>query len=104
MHKGLALILGLVIAFSSRAEYVGDYNVGDTICGYFNTYQPSTGASFTLASGAAAATKDNGAAEDTSGITVDNDFDSVTGRHQVCVDTSQDGTFFSAGSLFSVPW
>lgn len=102
MKRIATLIASLLIAVSAQAgPYLGDYNVGDTVCGYFNTYQPSTGASFTLASGTVEAYKDASATQDTSGITLDNDFDSVTGYHQVCVDTSADGTFFSAGSRFS---
>jgi hypothetical protein len=102
LFAGLAGAAIFCLTPAARAEYVGDYNVGDTICGYFNTYRPSTGASFTLASGALEATKDNSATQDTDGLTLDNDFDSVTGRHQVCVNTAADGTFYSAGSRFSV--
>ena len=99
-----AALLCLAFTFTAHAEYVGDYLVGDTVCGYFNTYQPSTGASFTLASGAIRAYKDGSATEDSddSGLTLDNDFDGVTGYHQACVDTSQDGTFYSANSRFSI--
>jgi hypothetical protein len=101
LFLGLAGTAIFCLAPAARAEYVGDYNVGDTVCGYFNTYRPSTGALFTLASEAVAAYKDASATPDTSGVTIDDDF-TGTGTHKVCVDTSQDGTFFSAGSQFSV--
>lgn len=95
------LLLICTLALPARAEFLGYYAVGDTaVCGYVNTYQPSTGASFTLASGAVSVTKGNSATQSTAGVTFDNDFDSVTGRHQACIDTSADGTFYSAGATF----
>lgn len=96
--------LGIALPLCAQAEYVGDYAVGtDNICKVFNTYQPSTGASFTAASLAVDIYKDDNTTQDNdSGLTVDDDFDSLTGAHQVCVDTSSDGTFYSAGSMFTV--
>src|SRR5690349_9116421 len=98
-----ALVLSL-LSFAARAEYVGDFAVGtDNICKIFNTYRPSTGAAFTAASLAVDVYKDDNTTQDNdSGLTVDDDFDALTGAHQVCVDTSTDGTFYSAGSMFTV--
>jgi len=99
------VILCLLMALPARASYVGEYAVGETaVCGFFNTYQPSTGASFTLASEAVDVYKGSSATQDAddSGLTIDDDFDGVTGFHLVCVDTSADGTFYSAGDNFTV--
>lgn len=105
MKRLTAFLLPLLLIASQAlaAPHLGDFPVGDTaVCGYFNTFQPSTGAAFTLASGAVRVTKGSSATEDDSGITLDNDFDSVTGRHQVCIDTSSDGTFYSDDGRFFV--
>ena len=52
----VGLLLPVLLAFAPRsalADYVGDYAVGtDNICTIANTYQPSTGAVFALASAA----------------------------------------------------
>ena len=103
--SGLASIALLCMSSFARAEYVGDYAVGtDNICATFNTFQPTTGATFTLAAEALDVYKDDSLTQDAddSGISIDDDFDGVTGRHLVCVDTSSDGTFYSSGSMFEV--
>lgn len=104
MKRWLAALAWLFCANASLAENAGDFAPGDTVCGFFNTYQPSTGASFTLASGAIRAYNVTSTTEDAddSGLTLDNDFDTVAGYHQVCVDTSADGTFYAAGNRYSI--
>ena len=96
------LLVCLVAPYDATAKYVGDFTPGKTIRLQFNTYS-STAAPITLAgSPSLKVYKDNGTAESTSGLTLSPDFDSVTGLHNVAVNTSADGTFYSAGSEFSV--
>lgn len=106
--KKLTGLLLLLAAFGARADYLGDFAPATTaICGYYTTYNPSTGAPFTLAGSPVISvykTGDgtNSATESTTGVTHAEDFDSRTGYNRVCVDTSADGTFYSAGAQFSV--
>lgn len=83
-------------------SHLGDYAPGVTIYSYFTTID-ADGAPTTL-SGSPAATcyKDGGNTEDTSGITLTADEDGVTGLNVVAIDTSQDATFFAAGSTFVI--
>lgn len=84
-------------------KHLGDYAAGSVIDWKFNTIRPSTGAPFTLAGTPTIAVyKDNGMTESTAGATLTVDFDTRTGLHNVRVDTSADGTFYSVGSSFSV--
>ena len=46
--------------------------------------------------------KNNSTTESAAGVTLVVDFDSVTGLNHVTVDTSADGTFYSAGSHFDL--
>jgi hypothetical protein len=46
--------------------------------------------------------KDNSTTQSTTGVTLTADFDSVTGLNHVAIDTSADGTFYSAGSFFDI--
>lgn len=83
-------------------SYIGNFNAGGTIRFYFNT-QKADGTPITLAgSPAVAVYKDASDTQSTAGVTLNVGFDSVTGLHQVIIDTSADGTFYSAGSDFSV--
>jgi hypothetical protein len=83
------------------SKHLGDYDPTAVIYGKFSTYQPSTGATFTLSgSPAIAVYKDASTTQSTSGVTLTPDFDSVTGLNHFAVDTSSDGTFYSAGSFF----
>ena len=81
--------------------YLGDFVVGATVRGTFNT-RDASGAPITLASGTLRVYKDDGTGESSAGITLNVDFDSRTGLHLWEVDTSADGTFYAAGSDFSV--
>lgn len=84
-------------------KHLGDFDAATVIDTKFNTFRPSTGAAFTLAgSPAVSVYKDNSTTQSTSGVTLTVDFDAVTGLHHVRVDTSADGTFYSAGSMFQV--
>ena len=82
---------------------LGDFDTSTVVYFKFTTYRPSTGAPFTLAGTPAVSVyKDNSVTQSTSGVTLTVDFDAVTGLHHVAVDTSADGTFYSAGSFFDV--
>lgn len=84
-------------------RYLGDYAPSTVIYGKFTTYQPSTGAAFTLGGTPALSVyKDNSTTQSTSGVTLTASFDSVTGLNHFAIDTSSDGTFYSAGSNFDV--
>lgn len=82
---------------------LGDYAPSTIIYGKFTTYQPSTGAAFTLAGTPALSVyKDNSVTQSTTGVTLTASFDSVTGLNHFAIDTSADGTFYSAGSNFDI--
>ena len=84
------------------SKHLGDYDASTIIYDKFSTYQPSTGATFTLAgSPAIAVYKDASTTESTSGVTLTTNFDSRTGLNHLAIDTSSDGTFYSAGSFFN---
>lgn len=98
------LAVALSIAFScASAANLGDYAPATNVCGKFTTFRPSTGAPFTLAGTPALSVyKDASTTQSTTGVTLTADFDTVTGANHFCVDTSLDGTFYSAGSNFDV--
>jgi hypothetical protein len=84
-------------------KHLGDYAVGVTIHGKFSTFQPSTGAAFALAGTPALSVyKDASTTESTAGVTLTASFDSRTGLNHFSIDTSADGTFYSAGSNFDI--
>lgn len=85
------------------SRHLGDYATSTVIYGKFTTYRPSTGAAFTLAGTPALSVyKDNSTTQSTTGVTLTVDFDAVTGLHHFAIDTSADGTFYSAGSNFDI--
>jgi hypothetical protein len=82
---------------------LGDFDASAVIYGKFTTFRPSTGAAFTLAGTPALSVyKDNSTTQSTTGVTLTADFDSVTGLNHFAIDTSADGTFYSAGSFFDI--
>lgn len=84
-------------------SYHGDIFAGATIRFAFNTIASATGAPITLAGTPTIRVyKDDSTTEDDSGITLNVDFDSITGMHLVEIDTSADGTFYAAGSDYFV--
>ncbi len=84
-------------------KHLGDYDTSTVVYGKFSTYNPATGATFTLSgSPAIAVYKDASTTQSTSGVTLTTNFDSVTGLNHFAVDTSSDGTFYAAGSFFDV--
>jgi hypothetical protein len=83
--------------------YLGDYATSSVIYGKFTTYRPSTGAAYALAGTPALSVyKDNSTTQSTTGVTLTADFDTVTGLNHFAIDTSADGTFYSAGSNFDI--
>lgn len=84
-------------------KHLGDFDASTVVYGKFTTFRPSTGATFTLGGTPALSVyKDNSLVQSTTGVTLTVDFDSVTGLHHFAIDTSADGTFYSAGSFFSI--
>lgn len=84
-------------------DYLGDFPVGGVVHLKRTSRQFSTGAPFTLAGTPAVRVyKDDGTTEDDSGITLTVDFDGKTGVNHIKIDTSADGTFYSAGGEFQI--
>lgn len=84
-------------------KHMGDYDTSAVIYGKFTTFRPSTGAAYTLGGTPALSVyKDNSTTQSTTGVTLTADFDSVTGLNHFAIDTSADGTFYSAGSFFDI--
>lgn len=82
---------------------LGDFDTSAVIYGKFTTFRPSTGAAYTLAGTPALSVyKDNSTTQSTTGVTLTADFDTVTGLNHFAIDTSADGTFYSAGSFFDI--
>lgn len=80
----------------------GNYAPGATLYFEFNT-QKADGTPITLASTPVISVhKDGNTTESTAGVTLTVDFDSRAGSHLVTINTAADGTFYSAGSHFSV--
>lgn len=85
------------------SKHLGDFDTSAVIYGKFSTFRPSTGAAFTLGGTPALSVyKDNSTTQSTTGVTLTVDFDTVTGLHHFAIDTSADGTFYSAGSFFDI--
>jgi hypothetical protein len=84
------------------SRYHGDFSAGKTIRMAFNT-NDAAGAPITLAGTPVCRVyKDSGTTQHSTTYTPTVDFDAVTGLHEVVIDTSADGTFYSAGSDFRV--
>ena len=85
------------------SKHVGDFDASTVVYGKFTTFRPSTGAPHTLGGTPALSVyKDNSTTQSTAGVTLSADFDSVTGLNHFAIDTSSDGTFYSAGSFFDI--
>lgn len=82
---------------------LGDFRVGETIRGTFNT-RKADGTPITLAGTPALSVyKSNSTTETTTGVSsITVDFDSRTGLHFYSIDTSADGTFYSTATDFRV--
>jgi hypothetical protein len=83
-------------------KYLGDIAPGQVLNTKFTTI-PNTGSiPVTLTGGVISVYKSNSTAQSTSGVTLTVDFDGLTGMHNVRIDTSSDGTFYSAGADFQI--
>lgn len=97
----LVLLFALFPAWA-HAQVVnwGDFqDSNQTIYLYFNTVG-TDGVAETLTSGAIEIYEDGSATQITSAETLDNDFDSVTGFHQVAIDLNDSG--FETGKTYTV--
>jgi len=84
------------------ASFYPNVQVGANFTQLWNTTD-SNGASVTRTTdGTISVYKDQSATQVTTGVTDNEDFDGLTGVHQVIVDTSSDSTFYSLGSVFHV--
>jgi len=83
-------------------SYVGDIETNQVL--NFKVTTVSTTGVPTAFTGAPilAAYKDNSTTETILGITITTDFDSITGYHNVLVDTSQNTAFYASGSDISI--
>lgn len=83
-------------------SYIGDHRTGVTIRHMWNS-NAVAGESITRATdGTISVYKDGNTTQSTAGVTDSENFDGLTGVHLVAIDTSADGTFYSAGSDFHV--
>jgi hypothetical protein len=81
------------------SKYIGDFSKNDTITFMFTTFRPSTGAPFLLAGTPVVSVyKDNNTTQDTAGVTLTTNYDSVTGLNFVSISTS--GAFYVDGSSY----
>lgn len=83
-------------------RHLGDFDAGGVLYGKFTTYTAATGAPGTMSGGTLAVYKDNSTSGSTTGVSLSVDFDSRTGFNHFTIDTSADGTFYAAGSMFDI--
>lgn len=95
----LALILLLVPTLAVAQPHWGDRADGGTLYFYTNTLGQD-GAGETPASEAISVYKDNSDTQLTTGATIDDDVDSLTGFHRISIDTTQTG--FDVGSHYTI--
>lgn len=87
------------------SKHLGDFDAGITVYGKFTTYDPTTGAPFTLGGGSGPGLmvyKDGSLTQSIAGLTLTTDFDGFPGLNHFALDLSADGTFYAAGSFFEV--
>lgn len=80
---------------------MSDYAPSSVLDFKFRTSSAGTGATLS-GTPAVSVYKNNSTTQSTSGVALTVDFDGVTGLNNVRVDTSADGTFYSAGSSFQI--
>lgn len=81
---------------------LGDYAPASIIDLHFPTHKADGTPIVLTGSPAISVYKGNSATQSTSGVTLDTNFDSVTGLNHVRIDTSSDGTFYAAGGDYSI--
>jgi hypothetical protein len=84
------------------SSYLGDFRTGNTVRWTWGTNAAAGGSITRATNGTVSVYKDGGTTQSTAGVTDTEDFDSLTGVHLLAINTSADGTFYSAGSDFSV--
>ncbi len=84
------------------SAYLGDFRTGKTIYSMWNSNAIAGGSITRATNGTISVYKDSSNTQSTTGVTDTEDKDSLTGVHYVAIDTSADGTFYSAGSDFMV--
>lgn len=80
---------------------LGDRAVGSTLSFLFNTHK-ADGTPITLAGTPVISVYKNSTTQSVTGVSLTVDYDSVTGMHQVVIDTSADGTFYATNNDFNV--
>lgn len=83
-------------------SYQGDPTPGATLRFPFNTLDADEAPTTLAGSPSLAVYKDDGTTESTAGVSLSVDHDGKTGLNIAIIDTSADGSFYSAGSNFSV--
>lgn len=84
------------------SNYVGDYDTGTLVYGDFSTFNPASGASIQFVAGKLAVVKNIGGITNTAGVVLATSVGLIAGANGWSVDTSADGTAYSAGGFFSV--
>ena len=87
---------------TTPAGYIGDFNAGDSVQ-FMWASNAAAGESITRSTdGTVQVYKDGGTTQSTAGVTDTEDFDTLTGLHDVTIDTSADATFYAEGSDYTV--
>lgn len=81
--------------------YLGNFKKGQTIVYRFNTRNLDQSAA-TLSGSPAIEVYKNSVTESTAGISLDVDYDGVTGLNSVTITTASDGTFYDIGNDFDI--
>lgn len=79
---------------------MSDFSPGTTIYKTFATR--ANGAGSALTGGAVSVYKSGSLTQSVAGVTLTANYDGVTGFNHVAIDTSADGTFYSAGGQFEI--
>lgn len=83
-------------------NYLGDYILGDQVTFKWSTFTKD-GQSVTLTSGDIVVYKGDDPNDSTSsGVSVSTNFDSLTGVHQILIDTGDSGGFYESGLDYAV--
>src|SRR5689334_5566959 len=80
--------------------YIGDFNPGDVFSTKFTTVTSSGAPDTFTTSPAISIYKDNGTPPITTGVTLNTNFNSVTGLNNLTIDTSTSAGFYASGHDF----
>lgn len=83
-------------------SYLGDITLNQVLNGKFTTVNTSGVPTAFTGTPILAVYKNNDTTQSQSGMTVTTDFDSLTGLHNVLIDTSQNGSFYATACDFDV--